>query len=35
MADQDSPDALAKKIFVWTMIYAALYIGVVFAFILN
>lgn len=35
MAEQESPDALAKKIFVWTMVYAALYIGVVFAFILN
>lgn len=35
MADQEDPLALSKKIFVMTMIGAALYIGVVFAFILN
>lgn len=35
MAEQNEPLALSKKIFVWTLIYAALYIGVVFAFILR
>ena len=34
MADNDSPDDVAKKTFVITMISAVLYIGVVFAFIL-
>lgn len=35
MAEPDPALALTKTIFVWTMIGAALYIGVVFAFILN
>ncbi len=34
MSDQ-GPDELAKKAFVYTMVGTAIYIGVVFAFILH
>jgi len=34
MAAEQSPDLLAKKVFQITMIGSALFIGVVFAFIL-
>ncbi len=35
MADQDPANELAKKTFLLTMVGAAIYIGVVFAFILR
>lgn len=34
MADEESPEAMVKKIFVITMITAVLFIGTVFIFIL-
>lgn len=34
MAKEDPPEAMAKKTFVITMLGAALFIGIVFAFIL-